>query len=561
MKFADIPYTRLNLEEINAQYDALIFAMKEADGYAAVKDAFVRKDRYERHLSTMRSLASIRNSIDTRDPFYDREMQYWHHAAPAIAAREKEWAMALLASPWVDDLADEYGPVFLENLRIKARTYHPKNETRMRQENLLVKKYQDLIASARIPFHDSFFSMAQLSPYKNDPDDAVRKEAWIAEGTWLKQNQKELDDIYDSLVHLRHDMAVEMGYENFLPLGYDRMTRNCYGRREVEAFREAVRRYIVPLAYEIQKAQSKRTGFELPMLHCDNQLEFRDGNPRPSGDVVEAAADFYHALSPKTDAFFKDMRAGEFYDLPSRDGKRAGGYCTSVADYRMPFIFACLNGTQHDVEVMTHEAGHAFAAYVNRDRVPLSTVWPTLEACECHSMSMEFFSELYAERFFGKDTDKYRFSHLAGAIRFLPYGTMVDHFQHIVYDSPNLTPSERDQVWRDLTAVYQPWLKLDGTIPMYGEGMAWQRQHHIYTRPFYYIDYCLAQTISLVFWSLIRKDRDAAWDKYMKFTEQGGSMTFTELLKHAELPSPFDEKTLAAAAAEAAEALKEFEGK
>ena len=238
------------------------------------------------------------------------------------------------------------------------------------------------------------------------------------------------------------------------------------------------------------------------------------------------------------------MLDNELLDVLSTPGKRAGGYCTSLGEYHVPFIFANFNGTQHDVEVVTHEAGHAFAAYLNRDRVPTKTIWPSLEGCEVHSMSMEFFAWPWAEGFFGDDTRKFRYSHLAGALTFIPYGTMVDHFQHIVYEKPGMTPAERHAVWKELLGVYMPWMKLGSEIPFYGDGEGWQRQLHIYVNPFYYIDYCLAQTVALQFWARIQKDLPDAWAHYMAYTRQGGSRVFTELLKNAELDSPFEESCL-----------------
>ena len=225
----------------------------------------------------------------------------------------------------------------------------------------------------------------------------------------------------------------------------------------------------------------------------------------------------------------------------------------------MPFIFANFNGTQHDVEVVTHEAGHAFAAYTNRDRIPMQYVWPSLEACEVHSMSMEFFAWPWAEGFFGKDARKFRYTHLAGALTFIPYGTMVDHFQHIVYEKPDMTPAERHAVWKELLGVYMPWMRLDGEIPFYSEGQGWQRQHHIYSSPFYYIDYCLAQTVSLQFWARIQKDPKDAWAHYMAYTRQGGTAVFTELLKNAGLDNPFEESCLRGVCEEAGRWLDNYD--
>jgi M3 family oligoendopeptidase len=342
-------------------------------------------------------------------------------------------------------------------------------------------------------------------------------------------------------------MGKKLGYEGYTTLGYYRMGRNCYTKEDVERFRAAVRKYLVPVADKIYRAQAKRLGKEYPMSFADNALEFRSGNPRPVGtpdDILTQGKKFYDELSPETSVFFRTMLDNELLDVLSTEGKQSGGYCTSLADYGVPFIFANFNGTQHDVEVVTHEAGHAFASWVNRDRVPAEYVWPSMEGCEVHSMSMEFFAEPWAEGFFGPDAKKFLYSHLSGALTFIPYGTMVDHFQHEVYARPEMTPAERHGVWKDLLGVYMPWMKLDGEIPFYAEGQGWQRQHHIYSSPFYYIDYCLAQTVSLQFWALIQKDQKDAWDHYMAYTRQGGSRTFTELLKNAGLDSPFDEACL-----------------
>ena len=338
-----------------------------------------------------------------------------------------------------------------------------------------------------------------------------------------------------------------MGYENYLELGYYRMGRNCYTKEDVEKFRAAVVKYLVPVADRIYKEQAKRLGKQYPMSFADNALEFRSGNPRPQGtpdDILAQGKKFYDELSPETSEFFQTMLDNELLDVLSTEGKRSGGYCTSIPDHKVPFIFANFNGTQGDVEVVTHEAGHAFAAWMNRDRVPMEYVWPGMEACEVHSMSMEFMAWPWAEGFFGKDTKKFLYSHLSGALTFIPYGTMVDHFQHEVYAKPDMTPAQRHGVWKELLGVYMPWMKLDGDIPFYAEGQGWQRQHHIYSSPFYYIDYCLAQTVSLQFWALLQKDRKLAWEKYMAYTKQGGSRTFTALLENAGLDTPFDEKCL-----------------
>ena len=547
MKFSEMPYQRPDLDAAKKELSELTARLKNATDYATAKQVFLEKENASKHMETMATLASTRHSIDTRDAFYDAEENFWNNALPELQEYEQEWTMAMLASPFRKEFAAEYGDLMFINAEIELKTFSPEIVPDMTKENMLTQEYEKLLASAQIPFEGKTYTLSQLTPLKSDPDDARRLAAWKAEGQWYKDNQEKLDSIYDELVKLRDGMGRKLGYDGYTELGYYRMGRNCYTKEDVEKFRSAVVKYLVPVATDIYKAQAKRLNVEYPLSFADAALEFRSGNPRPAGDadeILAAGKRFYDALSPESSEFFRTMLDNQLLDVLSTEGKASGGYCTSLPDYEVPFIFANFNGTQGDVEVITHEAGHAFAAWMNRTRIPTATVWPSMEACEVHSMSMEFFGWLSAEDFFGKDARKFRYSHLAGALTFIPYGTMVDHFQHEVYAHPEMTPAERHGVWKKLLGVYMPWMRLDGEIPFYSEGEGWQRQHHIYSSPFYYIDYCLAQTIALQFWALIQDDEKNAWEHYMAYTKQGGSHTFTDLLKNAGLESPFGDDCL-----------------
>ena len=547
MKFSDMNNQRPDLDNLKEQISVLTDRLAAASDYKSAREAFLEKDKLDRHISTLSNLANIRHTIDTRDTFYDGEMQFWNSAGPQLNEYDQKWTTALLNSPFRADFISEFGDVMFLNAEIELKQFSSEIIGDMTEENNLTNEYEKLLASAQIPFEGKMYTLSQLTPLKNDPDDARRLAAWKAEGNWYKENQEKLDTIYDKLVHLRDKMGRKLGYDGFTELGYYRMMRNCYTKEDVDKFRQAVVKYLVPVADSIYKVQAERLGKEYPMSFADNALQFRTGNPKPAGsydDTIAAGRKFYDELSPETSEFFHTMLDMELMDVLSTEGKASGGYCTSLDDYEVPFIFANFNGTQGDVEVITHEAGHAFAAYTNRSRIPVSTVWPSLEACEVHSMSMEFFAEPWAKDFFGADADKFLYSHLAGALTFIPYGTMVDHFQHIVYEKPDLSPSQRHGVWKELLGIYMPWMKLDGEIPFYSDGEGWQRQHHIYSSPFYYIDYCLAQTVSLQFWARIQENQGEAWKTYMRYTEQGGSAVFTKLLENAGLDSPFEESCL-----------------
>ena len=473
MKFSQMPYARPDAEKTKQQLRALTEQLKAAKTYEEAKAVFLRQQETEKHLDTAANLAHIRHSIDTRDTFYDGEEKFWNSFGPELQEYSQQWTAAMLASPFRADFEKEYGDLMFLNAEIALKTFSPEIIPELQQENELTQEYEKLLASAQIPFEGKTYTLSQLAPFKTDADDARRLAAWKAEGRWYKDHQQAFDALYDELVHLRDRMGKKLGYEGYTTLGYYRMGRNCYTKADVEKFRAAVVKYLVPVADKVYREQAKRLGKQYPMSFADNALEFRSGNPRPVGtsdEILAQGMKFYGELSPETKEFFRTMLDCELLDVLSTEGKQAGGYCTSIMDYEVPFIFANFNGTQHDVEVVTHEAGHAFEAWTNRKRIPVDYIWPSMEACEVHSMSMEFFAEPWAEGFFGADATKFRYSHLSGALTFIPYGTMVDHFQHIVYEKPDMTPAERHAVWKELLGVYMPWIKLDVEIPFYADG-------------------------------------------------------------------------------------------
>ncbi|MDO4567713.1 MAG: M3 family oligoendopeptidase [Clostridia bacterium] len=558
MKFSEMPYSRPQLSEIEAATSRFMEAFAAAE---TVDDAVAAYRAYADALAafmTTCSIAQICMSIDTRDEFYEAEVAYIDEIMPNVEALMHGAMSALLASPLRAQLEERLGSLLFLNYEIMQKSFSPEIVENLQAENKLCTEYSKLLASAQIPFEGELRTLSQLAPFKQDADDALRLRAWKADASFYVENGSRLDELYDELTRIRHDMAKKLGYENYVKLGYYRMQRNCYDAEDVERFHQAVIKHIVPVATRLYREQAERIGAPFPLNYADMALMFRSGNPMPKGtpdDILEHGRKFYHELSPETAEFIDFMFENELFDVLSRTGKSGGGYCDTLVQYKSPFIFANFNGTSHDVEVMTHEAGHAFAAYVARDIFPYELQSPSLESCEIHSMAMEFFAWPWQEGWFGEQTDKFYYSHLAGALTFIPYGTMVDHFQHIVYERPEMTPAERHDVWKELLKTYMPWVALGDEIPFYGEGKAWQRQSHIYQRPFYYIDYCLAQTVALQFWAAARHDARDAWSGYLKLVSLAGTRTFTELVAAAGLESPFGEEALSNVAREAVQWL------
>lgn len=547
MKFSEIEYRRVDVEALKGRLAELTELLASAKTFEEAEKAYLTMDEEQGEtIGTMRTVAQIRRDIDTRDEFYDGEIAFYNQALPTVQPLMQKWKDVLLTSPYRKGLEEKYGALPFLNAEISARTFTPEMVEDLQKESKLVSRYTKLIASAQIEFQGKTLTLSQLGPYKQSPDDELRRAAWKADGEWFRSKGKELDEIYDELVRLRDGMGRKLGHDGYTRLGYDRMQRNCYTEQDVDSFRAAVQQYLVPVVKQLYRKQAARLGFDFPLSFADKDLMFRSGNPKPVGnakDILANGTRFYSELSPETTEFWAHMMENEMMDVEARTGKAAGGYCTRIHALKTPFIFSNFNGTAYDVKVITHEAGHAFASWMNRHRIPSSSMQPSLEACEVHSMAMEFFGEAYSDLFFGEDGRKFRFTHLANAISMIPYGTMVDHFQHIVYEYPEFGPEERHQVWQELLGVYMPWVRPDD-IPFYGEGKQWQRQAHIYKRPFYYIDYCLAQTVALGFWARIQENREEAWQTYLRYTALGGSMVFTDLLKTAGLDSPFDPECL-----------------
>ncbi len=546
MKFKDMPYQRLDIEFIKDKGLKIISDLNNAKDFKQAKDAFEHWQKLLSSVQTQSTIAAVRHEIDTLDTFYDDEQQYWDHAMPQLEEVVQRFTLAMLNSEFRDRFEVDYGTLYFKNAEIQLKTFKPEIISLLQEENRLTTAYSKLIASAQIMFDGELRTLSQLSPYKQNANDDIREAAWLAEGKFYEENGETLDNIYDALVKVRTEMANELGFKDFIQLGYYRMMRNSYDQNDVSSFRKSVIKYITPLADKLKKQQARRIDALYPLSFSDDALAYRSGNAKPAGDpddILTHARKMYHELADETAEFIDFMYENELLDVLSKKGKAGGGFCTEIADYRSPFIFANFNGTQHDVEVMTHEAGHAFAAYVARDIFPMEYRNPTLESCEIHSMSMEFFAWPWAEGFFKEDTNKFYYGHLEQALTFIPYGTMVDHFQHIVYQNPQMSKQQRHEEWKRLEKEYRPWLKV-ADLPFYGEGKGWQRQQHIYNSPFYYIDYCLAQTVALQFWVKMQEDRMKAWQNYFSLVKKAGTMTFVELVKQAKLNSPFSEEAL-----------------
>ena len=563
MKVSELEYKRLSLEEFAAEIQEIIAQVKGAASAQEVMAARNRCNDLYIRLETAQALSYMRYSINTADEFYLAEKDYYDEMGPQAQSYLLEYTRAMLETPFRKELEEsgEIIPLVFRSFEVELKSMSPEIIEDMVEENRLVSQYSKMMAAMEFEFRGEKLPRSMLMKHAKSPDRATRKETYEVLGNTLKAHSEELDSIFHQLVQVRDRMAKKMGYQNFVELGYYRMGRLCYGPEEVKKFRENVRRDIVPVVSRLRTEVGKRLGVDKLMIY-DYDLIFPQGDPNPKGDKKEifaAAKAMYHDMSKETGEFFDFMLETDAFDVESRKNKWGGGYCTNFMAYHQPFILANFNGTSGDVDVVTHEAGHAFAEYTiahNKYMVELNV--GGMETAETHSMSMEFFAWPYMEHFFGEDAERYKFMHLLDALSFLPYGTIVDDFQRQVYENPQWTPQERKAAWRKLEAEFRPHITFDG-VPYLEEGTRWQYQMHIYETPFYYIDYCLAQTAALQFLLAARKDYDDAFSRYVRLLSQGGEKVFTDLLKEAGLKSPFEEGALKEVAQEIEALLKSLE--
>lgn len=547
MKFNEMTYTRPDIDALLARCrDLAAKAAAAPDGDALVRLYYEQSEAFAEY-NTAANLANIHYTCDTRDAYWKAEQDFFDANGPAVTNASVEISRAFLANPHVDALTEKFGTTCVAGMKNAILSMDDRTVELQQQFNALVSRYQQIYGGALVELDGKQLTIPQLGPYKEDLDPAVRRAAYEAEAGYFDAHRAELDELYGQIVQNLNAQARVMGYHDYSELSYVRMNRIGYGPEEIRKFRDQVANDVVPQLQKVMALRAKRTGIAHPAF-TDLPILFRDGNPKPIPGYkarMDAARTMYHELSPETAEFIDFMQDNELFDVESRPGKMSGGYMTSLPSYKAPFIFANWNDTSGDVDVLTHECGHAFEGYVaERDpAIPADLECPGMESAEIHSMAMEFLTAPWHHLLFGRDTDKYALLHAEDSFVFLAYGCEVDEFQHIMYQNPDLTPDERNAEWLKLEKKYRPWIDFDN-LPFYGRGAGWQRQLHIYECPFYYIDYCLSTMAALQFFLLSLTDHKDAWARYLRLVRRAGTASYTELLETAGLKVPFEEGSI-----------------
>ena len=545
MKVSELEYRRVTIEELREAVNLIVRKVETAE---SVEDVLSARNDYNELMveyGTMTALSYMRYTINTVDAFYLQEKDYYDEIGPEVSNLNLAYNTAFMNSKFRSELEARLNPLLFRSIENAMKSMSPNIVEDMVEENKLISEYSALMAGMEFEFRGEKMSRAELMGYAEDDDRDTRKECYEVLGTTLMSHSEQLDRIFDDLVHVRDRMAKKMGYENFIELGYYRMNRIGYNSDMVDLFRRNVKGNLVPVVSKIRNAVAEELGLERVMLY-DLGVIVPGGDPKPGdkASIFAAAKEMYHDMSPVTATFIDMMMDNEAFDVEGRKNKWGGGYCTVFSKYRQPFILANFNGSNDDVDTMTHEVGHALNDYLTLDNEYITELGcGGMETAETHSMGMEFFCWPYMEKFYGDKAAAYRYRHAVDSMSFIPYGTIVDAFQHIVYANPNLTPSQRNEAWLELEREYRPFLSMEG-IPYLEQGTRWQYQMHIYETPFYYIDYCLAQTAAFQFLLASLENYDDAFEKYMVLSKQGGEKEWPLLLKEAGFRSPFEDGAL-----------------
>lgn len=540
--FGTLEYSRPDFEGLASCAVKTKERIERAGSYAEVKEAVLAYDEKKKDFETDATIASIRHTLNTGDAFYEKENEYIENTLPTIMPKLLAVNEALMNSPFRADFEKEYGRQFLAQKELEKKAFCEANIPLLQREAKLANEYQKMMAEAKIPFDGKVLNLYGVQKYFEHEDREVRKGAVRAYSEFYHQNEQRLEEIWDELIKIRNEMGRNLGYENYIPVGYMKQGRTDYGQKEVESFREQVRTVIVPICEKLYEAQAKRLGVK-DFSFYDEKRIFPDGNAVPAGDddfMVREAAKMYHEMSPETGEFIDFMIEHELMDLKNKPGKASTGYCTDLQRYLAPFVFSCFNQTIGDMGVLTHELGHAFAGYMAMRHQPISDYYSeSTDIAEIHSMSMEQFAYPYAEQFFGKGTEKFLFAHLQEAVTFVPFGVAVDEFQHICYANPELTPKKRTLEWKKLEEKYMPWRAYEPD-DFFDRGGYWYHKLHIFLYPFYYINYTLATMGAMEFKKKDKEDRESAWRDYLNLCKCGGSMSYLETLRYANVSNPFE---------------------
>ena len=480
----------------------------------------------------------------------EAEKAYLHfveHVEPQLKPRQFKLAQTYVAHPLRAQLPKERYEVFDRDTEVHVELFRAENVPLETEEARLSQQYQKLSGSLTVQFRGEEKTLVQMGRYLEEPDRALRQEAWELVANRRLQEAEKFDAIFEQLVKLREQIARNAGYANYRDYAFRRLGRFDYTPEDCEKFHTAVEKEIMPVLRELQRERRRQLGVEA-LRPWDLGVDPLNRPPlRPFEQVdqmVSHTQEIFELLDGDLAAGFQRMQTLRLLDLANRKGKAPGGYQSTLAEARVPFIFMNAVGVQRDVETILHEAGHAFHALATRDEDLYSYRSAPIEFCEVASMSMELLGNEFLERFYATpEANRARRTHLEGIVNIFPWIATVDAFQHWIYTHPGHTRAERTSAWLELMDRFGGevgWREHDAA-----RANLWHRQLHIFIHAFYYIEYGIAQLGALQVWANSKRNKAEALNHYKRSLELGGSRPLPELFAAAGCRFEFSQQTIA----------------
>lgn len=540
-------YARLQEFEINAQ---------NIRGWLAdwSRLASLLEERYARL-----TLASTQNTANRA--VEDEYNRFVEEIYPKYLAAEQTLKEKLISS----GLEPKGFEIPVRNLRAEAAIFREKNLPLHTREQKLEKEYDKILGAETVRWNGDEKTLAQMIPVFQNPDRATRERAWRLVHARRLQNRGALNELWMQLLKVHLEMAKNAGF--VLPNGtgdyrafrWQQYLRFDYTPEDSKQFDAAILATVVPAAARIYEKYRARLGVESlrPWDLQGPQGFFVAADPpgreplhpfRDDAELIEKCAAIFHDVDPQLGAYFDTMRKENLLDLANRKNKAPGGYCMNLEQTKRPFIFMNAVGTHDDVQTLLHEAGHAFHAFEAFELPYIQQRSIGLEFCEVASNVMEFLGGQYLNRpgGFYKDGEaaRARIEKLQTALFFWPYMAVMDLFQHWAYENPKdaMDPENCDAQWGELWDQYMVGVDWSGLEQERITG--WHRKLHIFTGPFYYIEYGMAQLGAAQVWANALRDQPGAVRAYRRALALGGTVPLPTLFETAGAKFKFDAATL-----------------
>ncbi|MBE2221451.1 MAG: M3 family oligoendopeptidase [Anaerolineae bacterium] len=488
----------------------------------------------------------IQKTIDTTNAEAEQAfLDYIENVAPQVRIADQALKERLLSLD-LSDMPDM--TLVLRDLRAEVALFRAENVPLITKLSKLENEYDKLTGVLSTDWDGEEKNLNQLNALLKDKDRATRKRAWESIMALWQSRRDELNRLYADMLELRRQLAENADLPDYRAYAFQLHGRFDYTPEDCFTFHEAIETAVVPAARRIYEKKRQRLGLDR-LRPWDVDVDAADAPPltpyRGQDELIQGSLNILNQVDPALGRHFATMAEENLLDLDTRQGKALGGYCTTLHVRKRPFIFMNGVGIHDDVQTLLHEAGHAFHSFESAN---LPLIWQTnapMEFCEVASMSMELMAAPYLTTDYGgfysaSEAARARIEHLEGIITFLPYMAVVDAFQHWVYTHPTeaIDSAACDEAWDDLWQRFMPGVDWSGFEELRTSG--WHRKLHIFTVPFYYIEYGMAQVGALQVWQNAIRDEKTAVDAYCRALALGGTCTLPELFSTAGAEFRFD---------------------